>query len=80
MEGENEGRIREADLRKAFLAKEQEAADEIKKLSADAAQKAREDFTNAQKQFNDAAHSMPGGMSCSEITVRLAILIIRSMI
>lgn len=45
-----------------FLAKEEEAAKEMKSISKDAAENAREVFTSAQNQFNYAADHMPGGM------------------
>ena len=59
--GENEGKIREADLRKAFLAKEEEATEEMKRISEETLQKARDEFAAAQSRFGEAADSMPGG-------------------
>ena len=59
--GENEGKIREVDLRKAFLAKEEEATEEMKRISEETLQKAREEFAAAQSRFGEAADSMPGG-------------------
>ncbi|PIL29443.1 hypothetical protein GSI_08385 [Ganoderma sinense ZZ0214-1] len=59
--GENESQTREADLRKAYLEKEEEATQEMKRIGEEVLQKAREDFTNTQDKFNNAANSMPGG-------------------
>ena len=61
--GETESQNREADLRKAYLAKEEEATQEMKRIGEEALQKAREEFTNAQDRFSNAANSMPGGKS-----------------
>ncbi|KAI0793599.1 hypothetical protein C8Q74DRAFT_1314667 [Fomes fomentarius] len=66
-QGENEERVREAELRKAFLAKQEEAAKEMKSLSKDAAEQAREKFTNAQNQFNHAADHMPGAWQIASL-------------
>ena len=59
--GENEGKVREADLRKAFLAKEEEATEEMKRISEETLQNARDEFAAAQSRFGEAADSMPGG-------------------
>ncbi|TBU23615.1 hypothetical protein BD311DRAFT_768173 [Dichomitus squalens] len=58
-QGYNESRIREAELRKAFLAKEQEAAEEMKRIGEDAVKQAREDYAKSQTLFNQAVKSMP---------------------
>ena len=63
MSGETESQNREADLRKAYLAKEEEATQEMRRIGEEALQKAREEFTGAQDRFNNAANSMPGGKS-----------------
>ncbi len=59
--GENEGHIREADLQKAYLAKEEEVTKEMRRIGEEALQQAREEFTSAQEKFNNAANTMPGG-------------------
>ena len=48
-------------MRKAFLAKEQEAAEEMKRVGEEAIRQAREDYNNAQTLFNKAVNSMPSG-------------------
>nr|VWO97729.1 Non-specific serine/threonine protein kinase (EC [Ganoderma boninense] len=58
-QGRTEGRLREANLRKAFLAKEQEAVEEMKRIGEEATKKAHEDYNNAQKLFHQAVDSMP---------------------
>ncbi|KAI0699639.1 hypothetical protein C8T65DRAFT_709898 [Cerioporus squamosus] len=59
-QGDNEGRNREADVRKASWVQEQSAMESMKQISVETMQRAREDFTNTQEQFNEAANSMPG--------------------
>ena len=60
--GQTEGRLREANMRKAFLAKEQEAAEEMKRVGEETIKQAHEDYNNAQKLFNQAVNSMPSGV------------------
>ena len=63
--GQTEGRLREANMRKAFLAQEQEAAEEMKRVGEEAMKQAHEDYNNAQKLFHQAANSMPSGVVIS---------------
>ena len=49
-------------MRKAFLAKEQEAAEVMKRVGEEAIKQAREDYNSAQSLFNKAVNSMPTGM------------------
>ncbi|KAI0644313.1 hypothetical protein C8Q79DRAFT_140560 [Trametes meyenii] len=60
-QGENEMRIREANLRQKILDEQKRAAEEMKRLSAEHAKEAREEFHQSQERFNKAAKSMPGG-------------------
>ncbi|KAI1784673.1 hypothetical protein LXA43DRAFT_194926 [Ganoderma leucocontextum] len=60
-QGENESQIREAELRKAYLQKEEEAAKEMKRIGQEALEQARAEYADAQKMFNDAVTSVPSG-------------------
>lgn len=59
--GENEAKLKDAQMRQAILDAQKKAAEEAKVMEKDHLEEAKKSFTDAQEQFKKAADSMPSG-------------------